>query len=210
MGCSLGIHFFFGEQVIDAAIKRGHISSGNDELPNNVSHQSENEWSDAKEEEEDGQLLDAPMDDSKLVGPSNLITVETGRISVELVAGFMKEDQESSFKATLWNPIWQRLKSQSQGLDLNWKYEKCTGAASLSRNWCYVHPSSDLGSKGRKGRDFFVKEEDVVLQVLQDAITLPDLSSLINKYAASIASFMQILTRAVQDEMVRCCYQYLI
>lgn len=200
-GCSLGIHFFHGEQVMDAAMKRGHISSENGDLSNTVSHQSENEWSDANEEEDDGQLLDAPMDDSKLVGPSKLITVETGRLSIELVASFMK-DESVSFKATLFNPIWQRLKVQ--GLDLNWKYEKCTGAVSLSRNWCYVPPSSDLGSKGYKGSDFFVKEEDVVLQVLQDAITLLDLSPLVTKYATSISPFMAILTRAVQDEMVRC------
>ena len=200
-GCSLGIHFFHGEQVMDAAMKRGHISSENGDLSNTVSHQSENEWSDANEEEDDGQLLDAPMDDSKLVGPSKLITVETGRLSIELVASFMK-DESVSFKATLFNPIWQRLKVQ--GLDLNWKYEKCTGAVSLSRNWCYVPPSSDLGSKGYKGSDFFVKEEDVVLQVLQDAITLLDLSPLVTKYATSISPFMAVLTRAVQDEMVRC------
>ena len=201
-GTSLGIHFFHGEQVVDAAIKRGHIIADNGESSIPLSQQSENEWSDVLEEKTNGQQANAPIDDSKLVGRSKIITLESGRLSIELVEIFMRQNQESvSFKAALFNPLWQRLKIQGGESNKNWRYEKCTGASSLSRNWCHVPPSSDLGSKGKKGVDFFVTEEEVVLQVLQEARQIPTLSSFVTNHE-SISSFIAILTRAVEVGMV--------
>lgn len=197
-GTSLGIHFFHGDQVMEAAMKRGHLNTNidNDDV--------ENEWNDEQQENSNReQFSTALMDDSSLVGSSKIITLETARLSAELMVAFSKENQESvSFQAVFFNPLWQRLKVQGTDLNLNWKYDKCTGTNSLSRNWCYVPPSSDLGAKGKSGVDFFVREEEVVLQVLQAAQKVPSLAPLFTKIHSYTLSFMTTLTRAVQENMV--------
>ena len=201
-GTSLGIHFFHAEQVLDAAIKRGHIIIDNGESSIALSQRSENEWSDEQEEKASGQQANVPIDDSKLVGRSKLITLESGRLGIELIESFMRQNQESaSFKASLFSPLWHRLKMQGGESNKNWRYERCTGVTSLSRNWCHVPPSSDLGSKGKKGADFFVTEEEVVLQVLQEVRQIPELSSFVTNHE-SMSSLTAILTRAVEDDMV--------
>lgn len=158
---------------MDAAIARGHIPGKSDsslaqshnKSGNAAEAHSENEWD--GEVENGGDLPDEPLDDSKLVGEFELITLESGRVVIELVASFTKENQDSvSFQAALWNPVWQRLKAQGGMLKLNWRYERCSGIDMITRTWCYVPPSSDLGSKGKKGVDFFLKEEDVMLKVV--------------------------------------------
>jgi hypothetical protein len=202
-GTSLGIHFFNDDQVVDAAIERGHLFGGkaDSSLAQGDENQSENEWGVGQEEQENGE--ERPLDDSKLVGKSEFITLESGRLSAVLVASFMKENQDSvSFQGALFNPLWQRLKLQGADSNLNWRYERTSGNDSMLRTWCYVPPSSDLGSKGRRGSDFFLTEEEVVLIVLEEALKVRDLSSWFKKSKSSISSLIAILTRSVQNNMV--------
>lgn len=195
---------------MDAAIKRGHIEDTKSnttiesviKIENELGSESENGWNSSREVEQE--QADAHMDDLKLVGDSN-ITLETGRVSIELVISFMEEDQDTvSFRAALFDPIWQRLKSQGEEIGLNWKYERCTKMAALSRNWCCVPPLSDLGSKGMRGFDYFVTEEETVLHVLQEVQRLSEFSSLITANITSITPLIKNLSYAIENDMVSC------
>jgi hypothetical protein len=195
-GTTVGIHFFLADEVIEAAAARGHLSGSDGEAYDalNQPAEAEKEWSD---EQVDETVLAGPMDDSKLCGDSKLITLETGRQCLELSASFMREES-ASFMGVLFDPLWQCLKTQGKS-KLNWGYEKYT---SLTRNWCFVPPSSKLGAKGDNGTDFYLSEEGIVLKVLEESVKMPELAPLFSKHCAALSKLMPILARAVENDMV--------
>jgi hypothetical protein len=68
-------------------------------------------------------------------------------------------------------------------------------------SWCFVPPTSSLGNKGTLGDDFYVREEHLVLGVLQSVASLGEVSSLLKKRQSAFSTVMPILTRAVDDNM---------
>jgi hypothetical protein len=194
MGCQSGIHFFTDlDQVITEAIKRGDLegdepaqalASNQDVTPkatNQSKTQSNNE-----------------MDDTKLYG---LVTLETARFAVDLVGRFVRgQDSAATFRGHLFDPLWQRLKEQGAEAGNNWKYEPYSSALSLY-SWCFVPPTSASGNKGKLGEDYYVKEEHLVLGVLQSVVSLKEISGLMRKKQSTFSTVLGTLTRAVDNDM---------
>ena len=193
MGCQIGIHFFEADQVIPEAIRRGDLNA--DEhvvLPS-----KENDTPRATNQIK--QRIDVAMDDTKLYG---LVTLETARVAIDLVGRFVcGQDSAASFRGQLFDALWQRLKEQG-GVDTgnNWRYEPYSSPLSLY-SWCFVPPTSSLGNKGRLGEDYYVREEHLVLGVLQSVTSLSEVSGLLKKKYSAFSTVMPILVRAVDNNM---------
>ena len=174
--------------------------------------------------EEESILID--INDTKLVGTHQLITLDTAQYAIHLVLEYHFETNPSkTFRKNLFDPLWQRLKEQGCNDTLTKKHIKAKkrrygnkGTTKLSSiswrsernidklsiyNWVYVPPTSKFGQdkKGMyvPGVDYYNTEERLVRDVLQEISTLDELSDL---YAANIdyfSSIMPILDRAVSQ-----------
>jgi len=173
------------------------------------------------EEEDDCNNIDL-VNDTKLIGINQLITLDTAQYAIHLVSEYQTINNPSkTFRKDLFDPLWQRLKEQGCNDTLTKKHIKAkkrnsTGTTKFSNvswrsernidklsiyNWVYVPPTSTFGQdkKGMyvTGVDYYNTEERLVRDVLQEISTLDDLSDL---YAANIdyfSSIMPILDRAV-------------
>jgi len=192
MGCQLGIHFFEADQVIPEAIRRGDLngnepvllSKENDTTPQTTNHSK--------------QQLDITMDDTKLY---NLVTLETARVAIDLVGRFVRgQDSAATFRGHLFDALWQRLKEQGAERGINWRYEPYSSPLSLY-SWCFVPPGSSLGNKGKLGEDYYVREEHLVLGVLESVTSLKEVSGLLKQKYSAFSTVMPILTRAVGNNM---------
>ena len=175
------------------------------------------------EEEDDCNNIDM-VNDTKLVGNQQLITLDTAQYAIHLVSEYQTINHPSkTFRKDLFDPLWQRLKEQgctdtltkshikakkrnSTGTtkfsNISWRSERNVDKLSIY-NWVYVPPNSTFGQdkKGMyvPGVDYYNTEERLVRDVLQEISTLDDLSDL---YAANVdyfSSIMPILDRAVSQ-----------
>ena len=164
------------------------------------------------------------VNDTKLVGANQLITLETAQYAIHLVSEYQTINHPSkTFRKDLFDPLWQRLKEQgcndtltkshmkankrrygSKGTtkfsNISWRSERNIDKLSIY-NWVYVPPTSTFGQdkKGMyvPGVDYYNTEERLVRDVLQEISTLDEFSDL---YAANVdyfSSIMPILDRAV-------------
>lgn len=143
---------------------------------------------------------DAPMDDSKLLGKSKSLTLESAQSCINILANFMLENDHERFNGHFFQPLWTRLKDQGADVGLNWRYEKYSAALS-SRNWAFVPPYSVLGVKGKLGKDYYLSEEQVALSVLKEVNTMKEVSHLLTKHKESFSVTLGVLTRAVDEDL---------
>lgn len=191
MGCQVGIHFFEADQVIPEAVKRGDLN-GNETVQPNENGIAPQPIKQLK------QPLDLKMDDTNLY---DLVTLETARVAIDLVGRFVRgQDSAATFRGQLFDALWQRLKEQGAESGSRWRYEPYSSPLSLY-SWCFVPPSSSLGNKGKLGEDFYVREEHLVLAVLQSVSSLKEISGLLKQKHSAFATVMPILNRAVQNNM---------
>jgi len=197
------------------SLQRSPHKKGDDDLSYKSSH-----------EEDDSKSISMvdTLNDTKLVGTNQLITLDTAQYAIHLVSEYQTINNPSkTFRKNLFDPLWQRLKEQGCNDTLTKKHIKAkkrnsTGTTKFSNiswrsernidklsiyNWVYVPPCSTFGQdkKGMyvPGVDYYNTEERLVRDVLQEISTLDELSDL---YAANIdyfSSIMPILDRAVSQ-----------
>ncbi|KAL7553903.1 hypothetical protein ACHAWF_017471 [Thalassiosira exigua] len=144
------------------------------------------------------QLSDDPsMDDSRLIGSSKLLTLESTKTAILIACKFVCDDEH--FRRNFFKPLWDCLKDQGSESEsnLNWRYGKTS--KSLEREWCFVPPKSVLESKGKLGKDYFLSEEQVVLCVLKEVETMKQLFD--DGAAEAFKTLLPVLNRAVDDNM---------
>ena len=177
------------------------------------------------EEEDDCNNIDM-VNDTKLVGNQQLITLDTAQYAIHLVSEYQTINHPSkTFRKDLFDPLWQRLKEQgcndtltkshmkankrrygnkgtTKFSNISWRSERNIDKLSIY-NWVYVPPTSTFGhdKKGMNvpGVDYYNTEERLVRDVLQEISALDELSDL---YAANVdyfSSIMPILERAVSQ-----------
>ena len=213
-GTQLGIHFFDDiHQAVEAAIKRGDLPQTSGKAPSpkkSAPPKPKAPKANKKRSPEKPHYPgyteltnDNPLDDTKLCGKSKILTLESAKACIDLVALFAVNDDR--FVGSFFQPLWNRLKSQGADADtnsdINWRYEAFRG--DLSRNWCFVPPSSTLGAKGVLGKDYYLTEEQVVLCVLKEVLTMKgkDISCFLDDQRESFATLIPVLTRAVDGSM---------
>jgi len=212
-GTQLGIHFFHSDQVIQAAVKRGDLSPSHGFANPKASELATNETN--SETEKDGSTGNgvissvSPFDSPETRLKSQILTLETAELCINLAVSFARNniDETVSFRGLFFDPLWQRLKTQGSDIglsEMNWRYEKNPDTLS-TRNWCFVTPCSNAGVKGKQGEDYFVSEEQLVLRVMSEVVSLQDkpvaLSRLISDNEDCISTIFPILSRAVDENL---------
>lgn len=184
-GTQLGIHFFADfEQVIASAIARGDLTEGCSEVKSNDNvskHRS-------------------PV---KVIN-SDKLTISSVYTIIDILTKFVQEDNHDRFVGSFFTPLWICLKDQGMNAagttDLSWKWESNRNKLS-TRNWCFVPPSSKIGTDGQVCVDYFLTEEQVVLCVLKEISTLKELSSVYADHESSFVSITPVLEMAVNDNL---------
>ncbi len=138
------------------------------------------------------------LDNRHLCGLSFSLT-EKSRMKVSmLVSNFLSKCKNGgNFYRNLWQPLWNciNIEQGSECEELGWKYTKSIGAGNLGRNHWYCPPNSDLGGRGKIGRDYFTTEEAVVAFLLRDLKQANMVTSL------SIEEFEIKLSRAMEEHL---------
>jgi len=203
-GTQLGIHFFDCDQVVNEAIKRGdYINSGSPEEsvqpPPKISDMPANSTTSEPVRYPGHRVIESQsqLNDSELIGNSKLITLESAQFAIKAATDFVRNDER--FKRSLFNPLWNRLRDQGPQNGLKWRYQPYRNC--LSKDWCFVPPTSNLGAKGVLRKDYFLSEEEVVLCILEEVRTMKETRPVLNENAASISSLISTLTRAVDEDM---------
>ena len=192
MGCQVGIHFFEADQVIPEAIRRGDLNSNEQVVLSNENDTTPQPTNQRKTP------LDITMDDTKLY---DSVTLETARVAIDLVGRFVRgQDSAATFRGQLFDALWQRLKEQGAESGNGWRYEPYSSPLSLY-SWCFVPPTSSLGNKGKLGEDYYVREEHLVLGVLESVASLQEVSGLLKQKYIAFSTVMPILARAVENNM---------
>ena len=152
----------------------------------------------------------APLDDAALRGPSNLLTLESARQAVHLVAQFARDEASAggvkgassvTFIRSLFDPLWQRLKAQGCGKDGHrWRSEPTRGKLP-SRSYAFVPPRSKLGTKGKTGEDYYLSEAHVARVVLSEISAIKGVSNVYSENAHYFLLILPILERAVAENV---------
>ena len=198
-GTQLGIHFFDCDQVIAAAIERGDLidscstttSTANPGQPIQIVQDRTQIMN---------PISDAPMDDSKFGGSLNLLTLESARSCIDILVNFVRKNDHERFVGLFFTPLWQRLKEQGTGPEMKWRYDANRNPLAKC-SWCFVPPTSVLGSKGKAGYDYFETEEQVALVVLKEVRAVKEVSTLVANCTDTFSAVFSVLERAVAERL---------
>jgi hypothetical protein len=94
--------------------------------------------------------------------------------------------------------LWQRLKEQGTGPEMKWRYDANRNPLAKC-SWCFVPPTSNLGSKGKAGYDYFETEEQVALVVLKEVRAVKEVSTLLANRTDTFSAVLSVLERAVAE-----------
>lgn len=146
---------------------------------------------------------DLTLDDTVLRGSSLALTEKSASKCFYLIMNFLVNNHiKRNFRKDLWLPLWNCIKDEqgSSVKGLGWRYEKSRGDQ-LGRNFWFCPPTSQLGSKGAFGRDYFTNEESVVAFLLRD-IKISGMSSISEKgHRELVDNFQLLLSRAIEDHL---------
>jgi len=202
-GTQLGIHFFDCDQVIAAAIQRGDlIDTCSHSISTNFPGKADLQTESIQHRHDHAHtkpISSTPMDDSKFCGTLNLLTLESARACINILANFL-QNKDNKFRGDCFDSMWQRLKEQGATPEMKWRYDKNSNPLATC-SWCFVPPSSTLGRKGQIGKDFFETEEQVVLAVLNEIRSLKEVSHLFVEHSESFSAVFPVLERAVAENI---------
>jgi len=154
------------------------------------------------------------LNDTKLIGKHKLLTLESAHHSIHLVAEFIRDEEEAgesvTFRRSFFLPLWQRLKDQgsssSPGSSSSIRSNSCRWKHVPSRdplaNFVFVPPNSKLGARGKSGMDYYITEEHVAFDVLEDVRLISEsLSESFAQNARYFSMLLPILDWAVREDV---------
>ncbi len=198
-GTQLGIHFFDCDQVIAAAIERGDLIDSCSKTTS-TAHPGQPIQVVQDRTQIMNPISDAPMDDSKFCGSLNLLTLESARSCIDILVNFVRKNDHERFVGLFFTPLWQRLKEQGTGPEMKWRYDANRNPLAKC-SWCFVPPTSILGSKGKAGYDYFETEEQVALVVLKEVRAVKEVSALVANCTDTFSAVFSVLERAVAERL---------
>lgn len=197
-GTQLGIHFFDCDQVIAAAIDRGDIIDSCSKSTSKIHPVQPVQL--MQDQARTKPTSDSSMDDSKFCGASKMLTLESARSCIDILANFVRKNDHERFVGIFFTPLWQRLREQGAGPEMKWRYDANRNPLAKC-SWCFVPPTSQLGGKGKAGYDYFETEEQVALVVLKEVRSIQELSIVLADHNESFSSVFPVLERAVEEKL---------
>lgn len=197
-GTQLGIHFFDCDQVIAAAIERGDLTDSFNKSTSAIHSRQPIQL--VQDHAQTKPTTDTPMDDSRFCDTLNLLTLESARSCIHILANFAKNDDHERFVGKFFTPLWQRLREQGSKPEMQWRYD--ANRKPLAKcNWCFVPPTSILGGKGKVGIDYFETEEHVALVIMKEVRAVKELSHMLADHTKSFSEVFLVLERSVDENL---------